>query len=524
MSNELNLLLLNNNRLDKHPRSWVCISGKNIPKITSQIEKEIIKKTKTSREQISKIIAKRLNCNYVSIKNILRGKNKFYPIPIMLILCELSNKNKAYLKKLKTSVNYLKVNSASAKPIKALNKLTPNLAKIIGAFCADGSLSMQFVISSKDKSKLEKRSNLGKIQTSKSRGEYYIALQVNKQNYHRILEFANKNKDFQIQTHYTIELTDEHESNVKAFNKWIKEEFEIEPTNYYNKENAWRTIFSNKILARYLIKFFDFLPGEKSRIVKEPAVIKNSNLKIRKKFARGVLMFDGTISKRKIISFTTLSEKLAGSIKDILEKDTVKAGILKNKRNEYVVYTLAKQDIKKLMQYFEEGTKKYDLLKWLDKEEFESKQLSYEKDFKETKNIFEIIKKIKICDTEYLMNNLNFSHTSIRQHLLILKLKNAIKLSNKPKRINNLISDKTTILLKKELHKKIFNKLLKKFKTYKEASKFLEIQKGTLSAWKVRKNRIPLYLIEQISKIAGITTEEIYNNVEETDREITEII
>jgi hypothetical protein len=522
MSNIFSLLSLNL-ECDKHPRSWICISGRNIPKIISKIEKEIIKKDKTNREQISKFIGKKISCNYVSIKKILRGENNFYPIPIILTLCELAN-NKSYLGKLEEDIEYLKVNSASAKPIKALSRLTPNLAKIIGAFCADGSLSMQFVVSSKNKFQLEKLKNWGKIQESKARGEYYIAIQINRSNYNDFLKFSKDNQKFNIQTHYNIELTDEHESNVQAFNNWISKEFGVKPTSYYKRENAFRTVFSNKILARYLITFFDFLPSYKSTIVREPEVIKKSDLNVRKEFAKGVFMFDGTVSKRKVISFTTLSERLANSIQEILEKDKIKTGFLLSKRNEYVVYTLANQNISKLLEYFEEGTKKWDLLKWLNEKDFESVQISYEKDLKETRNISEIMKKVKVCDADYLMDKLNCSHTSIRQHLKILKLKNKIRLSNKPIRISDFVSDKTTIMLKEEIHKMLFDKLLEKFKTYEKASQFLEIQKGTLSAWKVKKNRIPLGIVKQIGNILEIPLQKIESNVEETDREIVEII
>ena len=80
MSNNFSLLSLNDNYWDKHPRSWICISGENIKEIVSKIEKEIIEKRKTNREQISKLIAGNLNCNYVSIKNFLRGDITFYTL------------------------------------------------------------------------------------------------------------------------------------------------------------------------------------------------------------------------------------------------------------------------------------------------------------------------------------------------------------------------------------------------------------------------------------------------------------
>src|SRR3989344_1622069 len=240
MSSNFSLWSLNDKDLDKHPRSWICIKGKNIKNIISKIEEDIITNKKTNREQISRLISQKLSCNFVSIKNVLRGKAEFYPIQIILELTTLS-KNKGYKRILENSTEYLKVNSASAKPIKASKYLSNNFSKIIGAFCADGSFSVQFVISSKNKNQIE-----------------------------QIKSFSSKNTEFQTQAHYVIELTDEHKSNVKAFNQWVYNEFEINPTSFYKRENAWRTVFSNKIFGRYLIKFFQMSPGYKCKTVKEP--------------------------------------------------------------------------------------------------------------------------------------------------------------------------------------------------------------------------------------------------------------
>jgi len=524
MNIKFNLLSLNNKKLDKHPRSWICIKGKEIKEIVSEIENIIIFNNKTNRERLSKVIAKNLNCNFVSIKNLLRGNSNFYPIPIILILCKLSKREEEFKIKIHNKIEYLKVNSASSKPIKAIKELSKNLAKILGAFCADGSLSMQFIISSKEKSRLLKLKKLKKIKKSPSRKSYYISLQVNKNNYNEILKMSEQNREFQIQTHYNLDLTDEHKSNVEAFNKWVNEEFEIKPTTFYNKENAWRTIFSNKIIARYLISFFNILPGYKTNIINEPKIIKNSALKIRKEFAKGVLMFDGCITKNKKIMFSSSSPYLAESIKDILIKDNLKAGNLLNKREEYIVYTFANNKQNKLLGYFEKGTKKWRLLMWLNDQNFVSEQITYKKDFYKTKNILELLKKVKLCDAEFLIKELNYSHTTVRQHLLILKNKEIIKLSNKPKKINKYVSDKTTVFLKKQFHNYLFNKILQQFYSYEKLAIFLEIHKGTLSAWKVRKNRIPLYIIKNICKSINIPFKKAIENIYETDREIAEII
>ena len=305
---------------------------------------------------------------------------------------------------------------------------------------------------------------------------------------------------------------------------WLNEEFGINPTMFYHNNNSYRTVFPNKILARYLIKFFDFMPGYKTYNVNEPKIIKESSLNIRKEFAKGAIIFDGSISKRKTLTFTSISQSFAESIRDILIKDEIKANIFRNKRGEYTVYTTIENKVDHLLKYLEKGTKKWDLLMWLNNNDFISKQITYHKDLKNTKKILEIIKEKATCDASFLMNLTKTSHTNIRQHLLILKSKNLIKLSRYPKKLNNIISQDTTVFLKDKIHNYIFNKILERFKNYEEFSTFLEISKGALSAWKVKKNRIPLKKLKEICDIIEANYDIALENIAETDREIAEII
>lgn len=526
MNSNFSLLLLNDKYLDKHPRTWICINGGKIKEIISKIEKVIIKNKRTNREQISRLLSRYLNCNYVSIKKVIRGTRPFYPIPIILELCKLTDKEEYYKGVVEKNIKYLKVNSASAKPIKAPKELSSTLAKIMGAFCADGSLSVQFVVSSKNKKSLEKVNILNnmKIKQSLVRKEHYVALQINRNNYKLIKRFSKDNKKFQTQTHYVVELTDEHKSNVEAFNNWIYEEFGIKPVAYYDQENSYRTIFSNKILARYLIKFFGFLPGYKADIVKEPKIIQDSPIGIRKEFAKGAIMFDGCVLKSKIIHFTSISPYFANSIKAILMRDHIKVGISKNKRGEYTVYTMSGNKVESLLEYLEKGTKKWELLMWLDNEDFTSEQITYEKDLKNTNKILEVVKDVKLCDANFLMKTLKVSHTNIRQHLLILKLKGLINLSNHPKKLNDCVSEGTTVFLKENFHSRIFNKILERFRNYEEFANFLEIHKATLSTWKLKKSRISLKMLKEICLTLEIPYYNALENIYETDREVAEII
>lgn len=526
MSIIFNPLLLSN-KMDRHPRSWICIKGEPIKEIVWELEEEIVAEKKITREEISRIISKSLFCNHVSMKNLLRGKRKFYPIPFILELCNLSRRSNFYENKIKQSIEELKVNSASAKPIKAIKRLSRNIAKIIGAFCADGSLSLQFVIANKNKEELRNIKKIFQeilsIKKSESRNQYYVTVQANKDNIKKLTKFSEKNKNLQIQTHYNIDLTEEHKSNVESFNKWICEEFRIKPTSFYKKDNAWRTIFSNKILARYLICFFNINPGYKTYTIDEPEIIKKSPLRIRKEFAKGVLMFDGCINKRLKISFSSKSQYLAGSIKDILKKDELEIGFLKNKRGEHIVYTTSKNSPRKLMSYFEKNTKKWDLINWLCKKDFNSKNIN-KKDKSTSNNILEYLKQIRSCDAKILMDQFSYSHTTIREKLRILKLKGLIRLSNKPKIISKYISEETLVFLKKEFNSLIFNRIHKNFKSFEKFASFISVPKGTLSAWKVRKNRIPLKILQDLCNYSGVSYKKAIQNIKETDREIVEII
>ena len=331
MNKRFNLLLLHQ-PADVHPRTWICLKGIKLKTILKKLEKDVLKNQGWCREKLSREVANRLNCAHTTIKWILQGKHKFYSIPIILTLSKFSKDREKFLKKFKKNIEYLKVNSASAKPVKVVYKLNENLAKILGAFMADGSLSIQIVIAASNLRDLEKiKFKIARLKihysagTSPSRNQHYISIQANKNNYN-VLNKIILSFHLPTQTHYNIELTDEYKDNVEAFARWIKEEFNITPNGFKKKRNAWRVTFSNKILARYLMIFFETKPSYKAYSAFEPKIIKKSNLRIRKAFAKGVLMFDGCLTKEKKVLFSTVSQSLFTSIKQIWRKDNIKFG------------------------------------------------------------------------------------------------------------------------------------------------------------------------------------------------------
>jgi len=194
MSKRFNLLLLHRPE-DIHPRTWICLRKPKLKTIVKNIEKDILKNQGWHREKLSKEIANRLHCSHTTIKWVLLGKREFYPVPIIFKLLRFSKNKRKFLKEIKKNIRDLKVNSASAKPVKAVYKLSENSAKILGAFMADGSLSIQVMIAapySKNLEKIKKKLTKLKIHYStgnaSSRNQHYISIQANGNNF----ELLNK--------------------------------------------------------------------------------------------------------------------------------------------------------------------------------------------------------------------------------------------------------------------------------------------------------------------------------------------
>jgi hypothetical protein len=538
MSKKFNLWLLNQPQ-DKHPRSWLCFGGKKLRKILMELKTEILKNQRWSKNRLDKEIANQLGCSISTIGMTLRTNRKFYPVTIMKALLKFNDNRLKFLKEITKNIEYLKINSASASPLRPIDKLNKNLAKILGAFMADGSLSVQIVIAASDLQSLkEVQSTLTNLKirystgSSPSRNQHYVSIQANKENYH-LLNKILQTFHMLTQTHYNIELCDEYKDNVMVFTKWIKDEFGIEPNRFVKYRNAWRVTFSNKVLARYLMLFFEVKPSYKSYYVFEPRVIKSSNLNIRKAFAKGVLMFDGCITGKGKIAFSTVSLNLFTSIKQIWDKDNIKFGQSINERrssynpkNSYILFNLSTTSDnkkRKLLKYFEPRTQKWKLLNWL------SGDLTYVPILKVNRSlsldkVSKVLKKVKACDANFLKNHFKCAHGTIRAYLKVLNNQKKIKLSNKPKQLSEYIDESGTVLLKNKAHQALFNKIKESFGKYKNCASFLGTHKTAFSAWKVRKNRMPIFVLKKLCEVFDFNFIKFSeNNIEKIDREVAEV-
>ena len=535
MSKTFNLLLLHSDS-DTHPRTWLCLQGSKLPDTLKLLEKSVRDKNKLSRNALAKFISSKYRCSVNTVGRILQRNTKYYPMPILLELLKLSKNSEEIVSQINKDTELLKVNSASAKPVRAVKELNKNLAKILGAFMADGSLSVQVVIAASALKHLEKvklklenlkiRFSLGK---APSRNQTYISIQVNLNNIKNLNKvIRNYPENLRIQTHYAVELTDEYKDSVEAFKGWIEKEFGIYPNTFDIKKNAWRVAYSNKILSRYLTTFFGVVPGPKTYTAFEPETIQTSPLDIRKAFARGVLMFDGCVNKNSRINISVKSRPLYKSIKEIWKKDEIKSGSYLSRRRfgtEFCLFTTAKNQTSKLLEYFESGTQKEKLMRWLNGDTNSSPVIKAKADFLiSTQNILKVLRRLKKSDSTFLSRYFNCTHTTVRTYLRILKNQNKIKLSNHPSGINIYVDKNTTILLNNRVHDLLFQKTKAQFGLYKNFAKFLGIHKATLSAWKLKKSRMPVHVLKEFCDILSFNYNKALKSVVKVDREVAEIV
>ena len=127
MSKTFNLLLLHS-RTDIHPRTWLCLRGTKLNNTFKLLEKSARNQNRLSRNALSKLISSKYGCSINTVGRILQGNTKYYPIPILLELLELNKNSKRIANQINKDAEYLKVNSATSKPVKALKSLNKNLS------------------------------------------------------------------------------------------------------------------------------------------------------------------------------------------------------------------------------------------------------------------------------------------------------------------------------------------------------------------------------------------------------------
>lgn len=314
------------------------------------------------------------------------------------------------------SIQYLRVLQNNSKPINAVKEVSEDLAKILGAFAADGNYTPPDM----------------------------------------------------------IRWEEEHKDNLDALSKWFENsvnlKLRIKPEN--RGKRSFVTKFRNKVIGRYFEIFFGFQPTDKRYTVDEPKLIKKQSLKIRKSFAAGALMFDGSVNSDGGVSFSSVSKKFRDSVSDILLEDGIKLSVQK-KPVKFKKHTrfgktdvwrfcssheLSLNQLKKLSLYFDEGTFKRKILDFYLSEFKISRINDLRLLFPKIRNklhpadLVNIIINLERFDVYRLIRQTNSSRATILRYLRILEAADLIKSEiREGKRIYALNNCSTNFVLLKSI-------------------------------------------------------------------------
>ncbi len=375
----LDLFILHQEKIDLFPESWVGFKGKGIKKIISLILTSILDNNKTLSYYG---LAKEISCNTGMCVNAVWNyfKKDYVPIPIinsLLIIWkkELNKTEKDMIllrKKILKEVKYLKVNNSASKELIALQNLNEKLAYILGAHAADGMLNFHISFSCDNKNKVSSFKkilesnfntlNFSEIYFDKYKNFYNFGVSLHDKILDSFLNFVTNQDEIikriiRIKTEYRWKLVDCYINSINSLNSYLKNCFGMK-LRLKKKGNAWQLDTKNKIFVRYLHLFFGFPYGKKSRIVEEPNLITNSDFCLRKAFFRGVLTFDGGVSKNGSVFLQLCSKRLLDSFRYFLLDQSIKMSYGKTKRGSYYI-TIPVKDSHKLLEYFELNTEKW---------------------------------------------------------------------------------------------------------------------------------------------------------------------
>ncbi|HLD15186.1 MAG TPA: LAGLIDADG family homing endonuclease [Candidatus Nanoarchaeia archaeon] len=271
-----------------------------------------------SLKEITLELCKKLNAGFSTIsKHLIRLKHAEkgfeFPLPLLIVLIDyIHPKMKA--KVANSFEEFISKTSYTKQRTKAVFVLTEDLAELIGAHMADGHMRME----------------------------------------------SNS---------YKINVCDGRRELVESCAKLVENIFGIKSIiRFSSRDNTWSCWFNNKIIGRYFENIFKIKPGKKFDIAKEPELIKNSNFKIRKAFAKGVISFDGGVKTSGMVAISSMSKDLIEDIYNILKEDGIEVNKRYNKKKKsWLIESISGRNenyLSKLLYYFEKDTWKYNRLKF----------------------------------------------------------------------------------------------------------------------------------------------------------------
>ncbi len=368
------------------PEGWVGLEGNKLHELITNLVKEILVHNKElSRYTLCKTIAEENKICVNMVWNYL--KKSYIVIPILNSLIKIwgkeFKKGESEIEQLKKqiviSTETLKVNNSSCQKMLAVKELNEYSAFLVGAHAADGMINMHISFSGEHKedvedikTKLEEylgKKYMNSIYLDKYKKTYQFGISVDDSLNRRVIDFIQdvdeiKKRSIRVKRDYKWKIIDYYQLPLEKIKNDLNTLFGLRLNLKREKStNAYILETKNKLLVRYLHIFFDCPYGKKSRIIDEPQIIKQSTEKNRLAFARGVLTFDGGVSRDKTVKLQLYSPALIFSVMEILTLHAISFTHCKTKRGSYQIQSSG--DIRAWLNAIEEKTEKWNKLKSL---------------------------------------------------------------------------------------------------------------------------------------------------------------
>lgn len=287
-------------------------------RIKATLNEKLRKDLKKSIEKLKedkklKEIAGSLGISYQKLWEYLNRK-KSIPLEILKRLENISGIG------FQEDINFLEYGAGSTKrKVKAERFLTPELAKIAGAHCADGSLRIRKCSWNGSKAK-----------------------------------------------HYELIIREGSYSTINACADWLNKTFNlnIKPKQ---KENHFVIYISNKIILRYFNRILDLPLGRKTEKIQVPPLIKKSKIEIKKAFLQGVFMFDGGVNYRNgYVELMLKSREFIDEVSQMLSQMNLSPDLVKlnpDKLGRYRLRIRKNRKLERALILFERESEKWWRLK-----------------------------------------------------------------------------------------------------------------------------------------------------------------
>jgi hypothetical protein len=302
---KLDLFKLHDEIKDNLPEKWLVVKGANLQSRLHELIDEIKLQGMTTSNLV-KHFMKKHNISITTAERLVYLKKEWFPLIFIKELLNIAGKECSKFT-LQEEIDFIKTSQPPLKILTAQKHLSSVLCKIAGAHTADGTIHENFFC-----------------------------------------------------------ITDYYHCNLIAFQKWVKEAFDLDVKLDKISENEWRIRFHNKVFARYLIRFFGFPSGCKQYTVIEPEIVRNASPGFRKAFALGALTFEAGIGMKHQIEFCVVSKDFRDSISEVLQMHNIRHNCMQSPSNSYWRLwsnTLNKDDAIKWLEFFEPKTEKWHKLK-----------------------------------------------------------------------------------------------------------------------------------------------------------------